>query len=519
MSTNTLNIKERALKNISYSLLSFGWPVLIALIATPIIVHHFGVKEYGVYIFISTLISLAGLLDLGVSTALSKFIAERQGRQDKEGVKNLFKTANTLFAIIGIVGATLIASSIFIGLASFSTEVVNDYKTYIPAFLYAGILFFINSINTLHVILPTAYQRFDISSKIGIVFITIQQASILMVVFFEGSINTIFLLQMFLAFVFYFVYKKYTITILNPHERTYVGVYGWNKLEAIRCYKFGVVSFLNNLAGSSLTYLDRMIIPLFLGPSNLTYYSLPGSITSKMPSLSNTLSSVIFPMTAHFEGDGNRDMTKNLYIRSMRLVTIVSASIAVTFVAFAYQMLQYWISSDIADKATEVLIILAITNFVLAVVYPLNSTLLGMGKLKALTITSVSTAIINAILLVALLPRFGIIGAAWAYLLALIPYTFLIYKTEKSYLELTFRRAHYLRLIMQLLATSAIVFLIDIYIIKPLINNFLLVILASAFSCLSFILVHYLLGFFEKEDTHDILNFIKQVSKLNKFNP
>jgi len=505
-----ITTKERAFKNISYSLLSFGWPVIIAFLVTPIIVHHFGVKEYGIYIFISTLVSLAGLLDVGVSTALSKFVAERHGGRDLEGLKNLFKTANTLLLIIGVTGSVFIISSIFVGLAVFPGEATGVYKTYIPAFFYAGILFFINSINTLHVIIPVAYQRFDVGSKIGICFITIQQAGILLIVFLDLSINSIFLLQALLMFVFYFIYKKYTGAILNPEERKLMGKYGWSATEAIKCYKFGIISFLNNLAGSSLAYLDRMIIPLFLGPSNLTFYSLPGSITSKVPTLSITLSSVVFPMTAHFEGGGNREMTKNLYIRSMRLITIVSTAITVTFIVFAYVMLQYWISSELADKATNILVILALTNFVLAITYPLSNFLLGMGKLRALSITSVLTAVLNAILLIIFLPRFGIIGAAWAYLLALIPYIFLIYVTEKLYLELTFRRAHYVKLMSQLFVTSTAVYLIDILLIKPFINNFFLVIVALVFSCGLFIIIHYLCGFFEKEDAYDILNFMKQ---------
>lgn len=508
----TLTIKERAFKNIGYSLLSFAWPILIAFIVTPIIVRHFGVKEYGIYIFINTLVSLAGLLDLGISTAISKFIAERHGGSDEVGIKNLFKTANTILAIIGFIGAIAIITSIFIGMLFFPNEITGTYQIYIPAFVYAGILFFMNSISGLYAIIPIAYQRFDISSKIGIVFITVQQITILSVVLFGWTLNTLFLLQACLTFIFYFIYRKYVMNILNIHERAYVGVYGWDRREAVKCYKFGIASFLNNLAGSSLTYLDRMIIPLFLGPSNLTFYSLPGSITNKIPTLSSTLSSIVFPMASYFEGEGNRDMTKNLYVRSMRLITVISTAVTVTVIAFAYPMLQYWISIDVAEKATTVLVILASTNLVLAVITPLNNFLLGMGKLKAMSITSIATACINAILLVFLLPRFGIVGASWAYLLALIPYIFLLYTTEKSFLELTLRRAHYMKLSSQLLVTSLLVFCIDVFFIKPLIINFFLVLLSSAVSCSIFIIIHYLFGFFEKEDSDDVYNFMKKLA-------
>ncbi len=510
------NIKQTTFKNISYSLVAFSWPVILAIFITPIIVRHFGVKEYGVYIFISTLISLVGLLDLGVSTAISKFISERHGGDDIEGLKKLFKTANTILLGIGVIGATLIIASIFIGIKSFPSEIAGSYELYIPSFIYAGIIFFINSINSIHTIIPTAYQRFDIGSKIGIVFISIQQLGILAIAFLNGPVNDIFLLQAILALIFYFVYRKYAKSTVHKETSAFINSYGWSKTEAANCYKFGTTLFLNNLAGSSLTYLDRMIIPLFLGPSNLTYYSLPGSLTSKIPTLSGTLSSVIFPMTAYFEGGGNRDMTKNLYTRSMRLITVISTATAITFIAFAYPILQYWINSDLANKATGVLIILALTNLVIAVTSPLNSFLLGMGKLKALTITSIFTAGINALLLVILLPHFGIMGAAWSYLLAFVPYLFLIYKTEKKYLELTFRKIHYFKLISQLFLTSTLVFIFDVLLIKPFITNFFLVIMAIIISCVIFIITHYVLGFFDKDDTHDILTFTKQVMRTFK---
>ena len=270
-----LTTKQRTFKNISYSLLSFGWPVLIALFITPIIVRYFGIKEYGIYIFINTLVSLVGLLDLGVSTAISKFIAERQGDKDEERIKNLFKTTNTILVIIGVTGGLAITSSIFLGIFLFPANIINTYQVYIPAFVYAAIIFFINSISGLYTIIPIAYQRFDISSKIGIALITVQQIAILVVDLLNWSINTLFLLHAIITLFFYFIYKKYVTQILSTHECLYITSYGWDKVEAIKCYKFGIASFVNNLSGSSLTYFDRVIIPIFLGPSNLAFYSLP----------------------------------------------------------------------------------------------------------------------------------------------------------------------------------------------------------------------------------------------------
>jgi O-antigen/teichoic acid export membrane protein len=506
----TSSITERALKNISYSVLSYGWPVIIAIFITPLIVHKLGIKGYGIYIFINTLITLAGLLDIGISTALSKFIAERHGRRDSEGLGRLFGTGNIILLAIGVAGFIFISGSIFVGLVSFPGT-AGEYSAYIPAFIFAGFTFFINSINTLYIILPMALQRFDVGIKIGLYSITLQQLTTLALLFMGRSINSIFLAQALLTLIFYFIYRKYSVVLLNEDEQKSVHKYAWHKKEALTCYTFGIVTFFNNLAGSSLTYLDRMIVPVFLGPSNLTYYSLPGSITNKTPGFSATLSGIIFPMTATFEGAGEKDKIKILYVRSMRLITITSAAITITFMAFAYKMLNYWISPDLANKASAVLIILALTNFVLAITGPLSNFLLGMGKLRSLTIASVVTAVFNLVLLLVLLPRFGIEGAAWAYLLALVPYLFLFYRTERVYLALLDRKDYYLKILLQISCTSTVVYLIDAFIVERFISNFPGVIVSCIFSFALFLGVHYMFGFFEKEDVHDIGSFVRRL--------
>jgi hypothetical protein len=134
-----------------------------------------------------------------------------------------------------------------------------------------------------------------------------------------------------------------------------------------------------------------------------------------------------------------------------------------------------------------------------------------MGRLRALTWTSVIAAFLNAGFLFLFLPIAGLYGAAWAYLLALIPYVFLFVWTEGTLLQLRGRISFYILFIIKMTITGSIVFLIDSYLIAEHIQNLAGVLIASATSITLFMIVHAGLGFFDKNDIRDLTYFAKSM--------
>lgn len=497
---------HRALTNTAWSVLSYGWPILFSIIITPIVVTSLGIKEYGIYTFFNTVISLLGLLDFGISTAISKYLSEYYAQKNEEKIRKLLGTALTIFTGVGVTG--LIVFGLGAIVPSFSSSLV-DYSHYTLGIIFAGLTFFLMVSTSIYSITFAALQRFDISSKIGIVILTVQQISILVLVLMGYSINEIFVLQFFISLASFLTQRHLARKILPELPRKFL----WDKVEAVKCYKFGVTTFINNIATTSLTYLDRLIIPFFLGPSSLTYYSLPGNITNRIPSLSNSLSVILFPMASGLHGMGDMDKIRNLYIRSFRLITVIAAAMTVTTLAYAHQILQYWISAEFADKATMVLIILAFTNFVLALASPLSNFLLGLGKLKFITTLSITMAVVNTILLVILIPLAGINGAAWAYLLSLFPVLYMIYFTEKHYLSLTERKKYYIKTILGNLLVGVIIYMIGKLFLVNLISSLLLVLIVGGVTMIAYIALYWAFRLFEREDIESVKLFARRIIK------
>ena len=502
------SLTYQTFKNISYNIVGYVWPMIFTLFVTPIIIFGLGIKTYGIYLFINTFIAFFGLLDLGLGTAVSKYMAYYYGKKDYVAIATLTHTANSLFLFLGLIGLTISAIIAFWGSTVLPAQ-FSAYSEYFPIIFIAGSIFFLTTIINPYSSILNAVQRFDISNMIGISTFTISNLSILTIVLLHGSLQSIFIVQLIINFLSASITVYKAIDILPQATIRY----GWDKQEFMKCYKFGIVTLINNIANNALSYLDRMIIPLYVGPSNLTYYSLPGNITGKIPGFSGILSATIFPTTSQFEGGNEPARIENLYIRSFRLITIITAALTVAAISFAYKTLLYWLGPDFATQSANILIILAITNFILSFFGPLSSFLLGLGKLKFLTTMSVSMGILNALLLFILLPPFGITGAALAYLLSVLPIGYILYYTEKKYLRLAHRKKYYLKTTTGIILVSVIVWTIDTFILSLLVINMATLLIIGGTSIILYIILYKILGFFETEDWKDLEYFKNEISK------
>jgi O-antigen/teichoic acid export membrane protein len=485
----------------------YVWSLVFTLIITPIIVFTLGVKDYGVYLFITSAMSLFSVLDLGVGIAVSKHMAFYFGKNDMDSVKRLVHTGNLIFFVTGILGLLFSVIVAYVGFSILPASFAA-YEQYINLFIFAGGIFFFNVIIASYASILFALQRFDISNIIGVVLTATSSLTMLFVVRMGWSLQGIFISQLLLAMmyalvIFFTAKKLLPIATLEFH---------WHKKEFLECYTFGFASSINTLANTALSSLDKLIIPFFVGPSNLTYYNMPGSVATKIPGITNAISISLLPTAAELSGSDEIHKMKTFYIRMFRVIIIIAGALTVTSISFSYQILQFWLSTEFAEKSSTVLIILALTNFILALFGPLSSLLLGLNKLKFITMSSLGMAVLNAIFLFILLPPYGITGAALAYLISVLPVFYLFYYVETRYLQLPNRKNHYIKTVLGTLITAVIVGILNFF-ISQFIMNLVTLLIAGGVSMIAYVIVYRLLGFFEAEDWRDIENFLTYIIK------
>ncbi len=509
MDTNSLTYKT--LKNSVYSILGFAFPIILTIFVTPVVIKKIGVVDFGIFMLLNTISSFLSLVDLGLGNAVVKYVAEYSSQDNTEKLNNLLGSAKSLYILIGTLGllAFWVLGQWFLPWF----KIVGQSQEHIfIVFLLAGLVFFWNAVNSVYSLVAPALQRYDVVNKINLANSILTSLLTLGLVMLGYKLKAIMLLNLFFIIATGLLFRVISRKLLPKVAIKYV----WVKEEIIKSYRFGVLSAMSSFSTYALAYLDRMIIPVFSGPAALSYYSMPGNVALKIPGVTNSLGAMLFPMASSLNAEGDKGRIAKIYLRVFRNISIMAAALTVAVSAFSYKILYFWLGQEFADKGWVILIILALTNYCLAIYTSLNAFVLGLGKVKTLVKFSFSMAILNLVLLLLLVPKYSILGAAWAYLISVLPVVFMVVWTEK-YLEITNKIKFYTVLYSKILVTSLIYWLVAKYLLLQFVNTLWSLLIIGPFSILFFLLIYFILGFIEPEDMETFKAFIKAVK--NKLTP
>jgi O-antigen/teichoic acid export membrane protein len=494
---------QNTLKNSVYNFIGFLLPILVLVVFTPIIISKLGVREYGVYIFLNTVLTFLGLLDLGIGTATNKHVIEYYSTNQTDKLKKLLYSMNSVYLIMAFV-YLFVCMVIGVVMQKFFAE-SSSGESYLTMFLILGGTCFISAIFANFTNSLIALQRYDLHLKLSSTYLLLSNISMLILAALGYKLVPILFVQFLLMVVnglaYFFTSKKVLICLKLK--------YLWDKTEIIKNYRYALPVAFNNLASSSLVHFDKLVIPIFYGSAALTYYNVPGSVATKISAISGTLSSLLFPITVNLTALNETEKIKRVYIRSIRLIAILSAAISLSIIFMADKILLYWLGGDFVKQSVTVLILLVLTNLILALFSPLSNLLMAMNKMKFLTISSIIMALINIITLFIFLPKYGINGAAFSYLISVLFVFFMFHYSEKKYFNIT-SNIH-LKLFFKIILTTIPFFLIVKFIFYPLITNLLILAIVGPISILLFLLIYKIFGFVEDDDWDD---FKISVSKI-----
>ncbi len=502
-------LSARTLKNFGYSFFGYIFPLVFTILITPIIVHRLGVRDYGILLLTATIMGFLNLMDFGVGMAIVKKMAEYVAKQDLLGQRRLLGSAYTIFFILGLVGFLIFLVLGLVGLNWF--HVAADQHAYVlKAFIYSGLAYVATSVSLVAVYVLKSLQRYDITVSMGLVQNIVASLVSLLLVVQGFGLQALLISNMIIATVCMVVYS-WRLTHILPH---YSFHFSWDSMEIKSSFRYGIQFFITNLSNNTLAQFDRLIIPLYLSPVQLSYYSLPGNVAEKINGVGSSTTSVLFPLMSSLQGVSSIEKAKVVYTRVMRNMLVITLAMAVPLALFADPLLRFWLGPQFAEQGARVLVLLVGTNFFLALYGVLQNFLSGYGYISQLMKWSCAMAVLNVGLLLIAVPRYGITGAAWAYLFAVLPVIGCIVWTEQRILKLPHRARFYIQFICKAVCTSAVFWVVYHWGLAPLLNGLVEVVVLGPLAVLIFLGLYKVFGFFEQEDSllvkNYILSFIKR---------
>jgi O-antigen/teichoic acid export membrane protein len=125
------------------------------------------------------------------------------------------------------------------------------------------------------------------------------------------------------------------------------------------------------------------------------------------------ISTTLLPKASAIEAAGQRPELQQLLLRASRYATLVILPIAVTFLLRGHSFIALWMGASYATPSGDVLWILSWALVFMASSQVGTSTMLGIGKHRALVPVAAGEALCNLALSLWLVRHWGITGVAW----------------------------------------------------------------------------------------------------------
>ncbi len=405
-----MTLANKTIGNALAGVIGYAWPVALALVTTPYIVHKLGNDAFGILALVTSVLGFFAFLDLGITNASVKYISEAYAKNDTQEISNIIGSSLSVFLTIGMLGGILIAimtSTLVQKLLKIPGGFVSD-ATF--AFYIASCGFVLNMVVGVFASIPKAIQRYDITTKVNISIGTILTLAIVIAVYLGYGLKQVVILNFLSSLIslttYVFVTKKYLRGVSIRIHFDYA--------TFIKLFRFGMYSLLVIIASTLFNQIDRLMIGSFFGTASVAYYVVPSSVSVGIQSIVVSLMGVVFPLCSHLVATEQYDTLRELYLKANKYAFIVVISLATPVIMLSAQIMTQWMGADYGLNSSTVLAILtASTIFASSTVIPFFI-LDGLGMPGVNAKFALLSAVVSICLCAVLIPWIGLLGAALA---------------------------------------------------------------------------------------------------------
>lgn len=393
------------------------WTAFLTLLVTPIQIHLLGIEAYGVIGFIATLQIVVGVLDLGLSSTLTREVAADHS-SGWAASQVLLRTATTVYwsfsALIGVVlvlGSGVVARSWFNpGTLGFDTltQAVEAAGLYLalrwPVALYTGIL--------------AGAQRMDALNAIKIVSISVRLL---------GGIVAILIWRELIAFLAWTVVSAVVELILYfvAAHRVMPNL-GWRPGFSVAALS-SVAGFSSELGLLSilaigLSQLDRLMISKMLPLEEFGFYSLAYTAAMGISLVISALSGALMPSFASAHSADARGALIARYQSANELMLFATGLVLFALAFFGRPLLALWVSPVAAAHAWFPLTVLACGFWLSAAVSNPYTVCIASRRAHGPLLITIATGALYVPAMYWAIRRWGIDGAAFAWTLLNVSY-------------------------------------------------------------------------------------------------
>jgi len=412
-----MNLKRKPLiTNIIWNFTSFFANLLISFFLARFILGQIGSVKYGIWVLVGSFLGYAGLMDLGISTAIVQRIAGSVAKGNREEIQDIITTATSLFSLIGLLVFLIcfLFSAIDASFFNVPLELGKSFS-FLLIMLGGGVGF--SFLGRVHLGILRALERFDIVNIIILIQMCFQVLFI--VLFLKHSIIVLGIIYAALNIAVNLSYMIATKMLLPSYRFASVNF----NLPTMRYLGgYGFFAFLIVLADRFRFYTDSIIIGHYLGATAITIFYFGNRMVEIFRDVLGRISGPFLPAFSRYNGANYQGASQEAFIRSSHITAIFTFLIGGSLIVSGYPFLTVWIGDKLVSITPCYLVLVIITvPTTVALAQAISiSFLYGTNRHRYLAYWTLFEGLANLILSILLVRKMGIFGVALGTALPMI---------------------------------------------------------------------------------------------------
>lgn len=404
-------------------MLSKGVVLAVSAISIPITVRYLGSENFGVWVTISTALSMLLVLDLGVANSLTNFISEAYARDDRQHAGTYGTTAFGVMSILALLLGALAwwiwPSLNWVSLFHLSSAV--EAPTVSHAVAAALTIFLVGLPAGLAPKILGGYQELHVANLFLAVGSLCNLASIIILVRLHAGLVSLVVAS--------------SASLVGANLLCLLWIWGFhkpwlfprvshlNRAAARLMMQTGGEFFVLQIAGLVVFNSDNLVVTHYLGPAQVAPYSVAWRLVGYSAVVQSMMIPSLWPAFSEAFARGDMAWVQRTFWRTLWVTMGIALGLSALFAVGGRWIIRVW-ASRAAVPSEELMLLMCVWVLISTFMNNTATVLVAKGKTRLQAWCSLGAAAVNLALSIYWVQRIGtvgvILGTIVSYLVVLV---------------------------------------------------------------------------------------------------
>ncbi len=382
--------------------------IVLGIFLMPYTIRHLGTTEYGLWMLVASMTAYFQLLDLGYGNGLVRQVADADARGNVPLVNQILSTFVIVYSVLGAGAAVAIAAMIVWVVPNFPGLLPSQISLARFVLAMIGIRIAVGFPMTVFGAATTARQRFALNNSVATASALASGGATFALLALGYRVRAVVAASTAVSLLTYIAYA-WTAKVAVPEMRLRLSSFSTSLVRDVTTFSLYV--FIIDIAIQIAFNFDNVIVGAALGTSAVAIYAVALRLADYQRQLSSQFNSLMFPVVVRYGAANDPEGLRRLLIDGTRLALTLVCGVTVCLMGFASPLINRWMGPGF-ESAVLPLQVLAATGIVFVGQGPLGNILLGTGRQRLVALSTLGEAIVNLVLSLILVRRYGLLGVA-----------------------------------------------------------------------------------------------------------